>query len=94
VTQEKKCHRCGGAWPTNDNIAETTFWGAIETSQETSVRRRVRFLATYFNQNPRRGSALMRVDERQELCSDCWGQLIGRFMQGRSVNALPGKEGM
>jgi hypothetical protein len=91
---EKTCKRCGGQWPTNDNIAETTFWGAIETSTETTTQRRVRVLATYFNRNPKRGSGLIRVDERQELCDPCWDQLIGRFMQGRSVDALPGKEGM
>lgn len=90
---EQTCARCGGQWPTNDNITETAFWGAIQTETNTTVTQSIRLLATYFRQNPKHGSSNLRVDERQNLCSDCWNALIGRFMQGRSVEAMPGKEG-
>lgn len=87
MTADDKCARCGNRTPTNDNIAGTTFWGFL--TAETVTTRRVRLQAHYFRHE--RGS--LTADERKGVCSDCWGDLIGRFMQGRSVDALPGKEG-
>lgn len=86
------CTRCGDRWPTNDNITETTFWGAIETETTTTVSRTVRVLCMYFRINSKLGAPVLRADERQKLCSKCWDQLVGRFMQGRSVPAMAGKE--
>ena len=92
---DKPCGRCGERTPTKDNIAETTFWGVIRTQVRTatSEQRSIRFLATYYRRNPRFGSPVLRVDDEQPLCAECWGLLVGRFMQGRSVPAMPGKEG-
>ena len=90
----KPCARCGGQTPTNDNIAETTYWGFIQTSTTVTTERSVRVKSAYYRRNPRLGgSPLLRSDEEMPLCSDCSGLLIGRFLQGRDVPALPGKEG-
>lgn len=90
---EKPCARCGGPAATHDNIAETSFWGKItmtQTLRETTQA--LRFQAAYIIRNPRiGGSGNMLVDETKELCGDCWGLLVGRFMQGRSVPAMEGK---
>lgn len=89
--KQAKCQRCGERAETNDNLVGSTFWGAIRREKTTTVVDRVRFLATYYLRNEERES-LMRVDDDQPLCSDCWGALVGRFMQGRGVPALAGKE--
>lgn len=90
---DQPCARCGGPTPTNDNVSETMFWGFMQVKVQTVTTRSARFRATYFRRNPRRGSPLLVVDEEQPICDPCWGLLIGRFMQGRSVPAMPGKEG-
>lgn len=93
MSAENTCARCKGHVPTNDNVLETAFWGAIRTETTTTTTKAVRFLATYLRRNPRLGgSPALRVDETQPLCDPCWALLVGRFMQGRSVPAMPGKE--
>lgn len=87
------CARCGAVTPTIDNVRESTFWGSVTTSVTTTVERTMRIRATYWRQDPRAGAPMLRTDDERPLCSDCWGRLVGRFMQGRSVDALPGKEG-
>lgn len=80
MPDEKKCARCGEPAETRDNIAETTFWGLIQTKTVTS--KSVRVAGTYIRG---RGSNVIRSDEEKRLCSPCWGLLIGHFMQGRPV---------
>jgi len=90
MSEPEKCARCKARAESNDNIQETTFWGSIAKETTTTVARRIRFVAAYVN---RKSGSNMLVDEQQALCSDCWGLLIGRFLQGRDVPAIPGKVG-
>ena len=87
MTDDKKCRRCGERAKTVDNIAETTFWGFVETSTETVTSKKVRVASTNV-----RGhgvdSRILQCDEQLPLCSPCWGLLIGHFMQGRPVAAV------
>ncbi|MEV7962391.1 hypothetical protein [Oerskovia paurometabola] len=87
----KACDRCGGPTPTRDNIRGTSFWGLIQHKTTVTTKRSIRFRATYLRDHEKVGSPLIRVDEERPICDDCWGLLIGRFLQGRSVPALPGK---
>lgn len=87
MSAEKKCQRCGEPAETRDNIAETTFWGLIETSTETVVSKKVRVASTYVRGHSI-DTRIMSCDEKQSLCSPCWGLLIGYFMQGRPVAAV------
>lgn len=79
---DKKCARCGEPAETRDNIADTTFWGLIETSTETVTQHAVRVACTHVKG---REGRVLRSDEKLPLCSPCWGLLIGHFMQGRPV---------
>lgn len=90
--QNNPCRRCGNPTPSYDFDQDMTFWGLIQTKTTRETTRSVRFAATYFRREPKRGPSHMRVNEEQRLCDPCWGLLIGRFMQGRSVPALAGKE--
>lgn len=91
---DKPCARCKGPTPTHDNIEETSFWGFVQTKVTTTVTRAVRIRLAYIRRNPRiSGSPVLRSDEELPLCSDCNYLLVGRFLQGRDVPALPGKEG-
>ena len=87
-----KCARCKGVVPNVVNILGTQFWGLL-TTRET-VTRSVRLLATYIRDNPRYGSPVLRTDKSSPMCDACWGLLVGSFLQGRSVPALPGKESL
>jgi len=91
--KEGQCARCSGPWPTVDNIVDTSFWGLIRTKTATAVTKSLHFHASYYRPSTKTGSSMLRVDEEQNLCGDCWGLLVGRFMQGRDVPAMPGKEG-
>lgn len=91
MAEDKKCNRCGDRAMTIDNVVGSTFWGFIQTEVETVTTKQVHLKATYYVRNER-DDKVMTVDEQQALCSDCWGLLIGRFMQGRSVPAMSGKE--
>jgi hypothetical protein len=84
---EKRCARCGDRAETIDNIAETTFWGFIQTETEATTAKRVRVASTYVKGHGV-GTSVLSCDERQSLCSPCWGLLIGHFMQGRPVAAV------
>ena len=88
---EQKCRRCGVKAHDIDNILDRQFWGAIERETETTTVHRVRILSTAIYGGGR-DSRVLSADEREPLCTDCWGLLVGRFMQGRSVDAMPGKE--
>jgi len=87
---EQECQRCGAQAHDIDNIIERQFWGAIERETETSTSRRVRVLSTTIYGGGH-DTRVLRSDEREHLCIDCWGLLVGRFMQGRSVPAMAGK---
>lgn len=87
------CQRCGGTVPTRDNLHGSSFWGLVVRETETTTVERLRFRSTYIRDEPLHGSPVLRCDEAQALCSDCWGLLVGRFMQGRDVPAMAGKEG-
>lgn len=93
TAEQGKCVRCGGAWPTVDNIVDTSFWGLIQTKTATAVTKSLHFRAAHYRPSTKTGSSMLRVDEEQKMCSDCWGLLVGRFMQGRDVPAMAGKEG-
>lgn len=81
---EPKCKRCGERAETRDNIAETTFWGLIETVTETVTNKRVRVASTYVRGHGH-DTRVLRSDEEIRLCSPCWGLLVGHFLQGRPV---------
>lgn len=89
---EKKCARCGDRAQTIDNLIGSTFWGLIQKETTVTTAEAIRFRATYIRQ---RSSAMpdsvMRVDDSQDLCGDCWGLLVGHFMQGRAVPSLAKK---
>lgn len=91
-TNSEKCKRCGEVAESYEFDNESTFWGKIGAERVTRTTRYLRFLATYYRRNPKFGSPMLTVDERQPLCSECWGLMVGRFMQGRSIAAFPGKE--
>ena len=92
MPSEQKCRRCGQRAESIDNIIDRSFWGAIQAETETVTTKRLRVLATYIKGGGY-GARVSTCDEQQPLCDDCWGLLIGRFMQGRSVPAMAGKEG-
>jgi len=92
MSDKTKCKRCGDLAETYDFDADSSFWGFIVTDTKTTVERRVRIASTYFRRNPKGMSSVLKADEKQELCGDCWGLLVGRFLQGRSIAAMPGKE--
>lgn len=91
---DKPCGRCGEPTPTRDNIKDTESYYGFQVTTETTVRKSVRLImwALYgrYAKNPDR---VFTADEERPLCDDCGGLLIGRFMQGRNVPAIPGKEG-
>lgn len=95
---KRLCHRCGDEINEYDFDVDSSFWGAIQTEVVTRVARTIRVMGFYFRHNPdyrRPGSVTppaIQTDEKQALCSGCWDLLIGRFMQGRTIPALPGKE--
>jgi hypothetical protein len=84
MSAEKKCARCGERAETIDNLAETTFWGFIQTKTETAVHRSVRLAGTYILGSSR-DTRVMRSDEERPLCDPCWSLLVGQFLQGRAV---------
>lgn len=88
-----KCSRCGEVAETYNFDAESTFWGFFGTKVETRVVRFLRVASHYYRRNPTHGSSNLTSDETKPLCADCWDALVGRFLQGRDVPALPGKEG-
>lgn len=81
---EKKCSRCGERAETRDNLAETTFWGFIQTNTETVTSRSVRIAGTYVRGHGA-DTRVLASDEKQPLCDPCWGLLVGHFLQGRAV---------
>lgn len=93
MADKEKCARCGDRAETIDNIAESTFWGSMTTETETTTVCRVRLRATFYRRNLKYGTPVLNADEKRPLCSDCNGLLVGRFLQGRGVDAMPGKEG-
>lgn len=90
----RPCRRCGAPTPTIDNIAETTFWGKLQGRVRTTTTvQSVRLRMGWIGLRPRLGGpTTLQADEEQDLCSGCWSLLVGRFLQGRAVPALPGKE--
>jgi len=101
MSDKKSCRRCGTATPVIDNIEDTqTYYGfQVKTTTQTVVSKTVRLICwKIYGRDSKRGRQLgghdvLQADEEVPLCDDCGGLLIGRFIQGRSVDALPGKEG-
>lgn len=99
---EKKeiCQRCKEEIDPWDYKTESSFWGWFEKVEEVTTKtvRKIRLRAQYFRHNPGyrsgelKGAPLLTTDETQHLCTECWGLFVGRFLQGRSVDSLPGKE--
>lgn len=87
------CKRCGAPTPTYDFERDSTFWAAFQRETVTTVTRRIRILNHYWRRNPGPGSEHLEADDRHALCAGCSGLLVGRFMQGRAVPAIEGKEG-
>jgi len=87
------CVRCGEAHEYRDNIAETTFWGLITVNTETVISKSVDVKYTLIKGHGI-DTRVIGSDEENKLCQDCWSDLVGRFLQGRSVNAVAGKEGL
>lgn len=99
MSDHKECARCGDRTPVIDNIEDTkTYYGfQVKTETETIVRKSVRLIiwsiyGPFSKRAKRGGSPVVKADEEQPLCAECGGLLIGRFMQGRNVPAMPGKE--
>lgn len=88
----EKCARCGQVAESHDFDRESTFWGFFTQEVSVSTTKRLHLMATYFRRNPKYGSPVLSVDERKALCDPCWGLFVGRFLQGRNVAAMPGKE--
>lgn len=96
------CGRCKTEIDPWHYETESSFWGWFEkvVKVTTKTERWVRIRAQYFRHNPGyrsgelQGAPMLTTDETQHLCTSCWDKFIGRFMQGRSVDALPGKEKM
>lgn len=92
---KENCARCGNKAETYNFEQDSTFWGSIKFEVKTTVTRGIHILNHYWRRNPPPGgSEMLKADERQALCLDCSDLLIARFLQGRSVPALPGKEYM
>lgn len=89
---EKPCSRCGAPTPTIDNIADTQTYYGFRVSTETARRMQVRLIIWRIAGSFAKRPGVMQADEERPLCFDCGGLLVGRFMQGRSVDAIPGKE--
>ncbi|WP_424462939.1 hypothetical protein [Pseudoclavibacter helvolus] len=87
----EKCSRCGEEAETRDNILGTTFWGSIQHETETVITKRLRILNHYYKHTETE-NRMMVADDKMALCGDCSNLLIARFLQGRSVPAIQGKE--
>ena len=83
-----KCHRCGDQGETHDWERDSTFWGWLGFGTETLRKNMVRIKSRYYRRNPQYGSPMLISDELQPLCDECWGDLVGLFLQGRAVPAL------
>lgn len=91
---KEPCARCGEPTPTIDNVLDVTSKWGVQVSQETETteRRTVRIFGWHIAGRYARGGArTIQADEERPLCVGCGDALIGRFMQGRSVPALPGR---
>lgn len=77
------------------NILDTQTYYGFQVKTETRAERRktVRLIIWNIAGRWAKQPGIMQADEERPLCVDCGGLLVGRFMQGRSVDALPGKEG-
>ncbi len=93
MSDTEKCVRCGEVAETYNWEKDTTFWGWFGLGTATATKHLLRVKSQYFQRNPDARSPGLLSDEMKPLCGDCWGLLVGRFMQGRSVEARPGKEG-
>lgn len=86
------CARCKNPVHRNDNIKDHFNVSMFQTIREETESIRL-FGYTLFGPDSRLGQRLLRYDEEKELCNECSYQLIGRFLQGRSTDAIVGKEG-
>lgn len=83
MTSKPPCARCGEIAETYNFEAETTFWGFATRETQIETTRRIRIFSTYYRRSDRYGnSRVIKSDETEALCADCWGDLVV-FMQGR-----------
>jgi len=87
-TEKPKCKRCGVIAETYNWERDSSFWGFLHLGTLTHRVHRVRVNSKYYRRNSEHGSPMLVSDETWPICADCWGELIGRFMQGREVVAL------
>lgn len=82
MSEQKQCARCGDYTPTINNLLETSFGGFIgtETTIETTKSVHVSFLYT---KGHGVNTEVKAGDDKYELCSSCWSDFIGEFMQNR-----------
>lgn len=99
MSDKKTCKRCGADTPVYDFERDTTTYYGFQRKTETTttVKRSIRLIIwTIYGSASKRAqqgrSPILQADDEVPLCDDCGGLLIGRFMQGRSVPAMPGKE--
>lgn len=84
------CARCKNPIHRNDNIKDIYSVSMFQVVHERTRSIRL-FGYTFFGPSSRLGERILRYDEEKELCSDCSYLLIGRFLQGRSTEAIQGK---
>jgi hypothetical protein len=91
MSEKNKCVRC-------KNQAESviwanghagTFWGWFGRGSGTTRIFRVK--SRYFRPTGAKSPMLISED-LEPLCEPCWSDLVGRFLQGRSVLSLADRE--
>ena len=88
--KQPECKRCGAVAEKYNAKSDSSFWGAVETTTRTVTTQTVRSLAVFFRRGENSGS-LVRTDEQQPLCADCWRLLTMDFLSGAAIPAV--KEG-
>lgn len=81
----KVCKRCGDKTPTIDNLIESTFTGFLRVKTTTTTEKSIGVGNTYIKGHGI-NTRVSTSDEEYSLCSDCWGLLIGYFLQGRDTH--------
>lgn len=85
---DSECSRCKGRVPTIDNVLWTTFWGGFRKDITTHTTRSIHISSLYTREDPDYGSRVLNSSSDMPLCSDCWGLLVGNFLQGRTILSL------
>jgi len=79
------CTRCGNPVPVIDNIQWTQFWGAVRTTETTTVTRTAVVSGTQIKSptSNRADDRILQAEEKADLCQDCWGKLLD-WLKGRA----------